>query len=85
MEFKIIWPDFADFQFSEIYNYYHTNISKQVAKMIAKNILSATQKLETAPYVGQKEDLLLDRSKEYRYLIYTNYKIIYSVDEKLIL
>jgi hypothetical protein len=32
--------------------------------------------------MGQKELLLNNREKSYRYLIHTNYKIIYSVLEK---
>lgn len=31
----------------------------------------------------QIEDLLIDRENTYRYLICKNYKIIYSVDQKL--
>lgn len=81
MSFKVIWSSFAEHQFVEIQNYYLSNISEQLAKKIAKNILLATQQLETTPYIGQIEDLLIDRSIEYRYLVYTNYKIIYSIEE----
>lgn len=31
----------------------------------------------------QIEELLIDRPNEYRYIVYKNYKIIYSIDYKL--
>ena len=81
MSFNVIWSNFAELQFANIHNYYLRNISEHVAKSISKNILLAVKKLETTPYVGQKEDLLKGRVIEYRYLVYSNYKIIYSVEE----
>jgi plasmid stabilization system protein ParE len=83
MLFRVIWSEFAEIKFVEIQEYYLTNISEKIAKKIAKNILLATQQLEKTPYLGQKEELLLDRDIEYRYLVYTNYKIIYSVEEHI--
>jgi hypothetical protein len=32
------------------------------------------------PLIGQKEELLKQREIHYRYLIFKNYKLIYSVD-----
>ena len=62
--------------------YYHKNISIITAKKIVQSILPETTRLEKDPFVGQIEDLLIDRKIKYRYLIFTNYKVIYSVDEK---
>ncbi|MCF6294462.1 MAG: type II toxin-antitoxin system RelE/ParE family toxin [Flavobacteriaceae bacterium] len=81
MILKVIWSDFAEKQLDEIFEYYFKNISNRTAKKIAGNILLETKKLGKTPFIGQMEDLLIDRNTEYRYLIYTNYKIIYSVDE----
>jgi len=47
-----------------------------------QKLLSETIILENTPFIGQIENLLTDRKIVYRYLICTNYKIIYSVDEK---
>ena len=35
------------------------------------------------PLIGEKEELLEDRKQNYRRLIVTNYKIIYSLNEKV--
>jgi len=82
MKLKVIWSDFAEKQLDEIYEYYQLKISAITAKKIAVGILSQTEILEENPYLGQRENLLINRKIEYRYLIYTNYKIIYSVDEQ---
>ncbi len=66
----------------KFFEYYFNNISRRTAKKIAQNILIETEKLQSSPFIGQLEELLKDRKIEYRYLIFTNYKIIYSVDEQ---
>jgi hypothetical protein len=40
--------------------------------------------LENNPFIGNKEPLLENREKEYRYLLEGNYKIIYSVDGNIV-
>lgn len=45
-----------------------------------KGIISEPNKLINAPEIGQEEELLQDRAIEYRYLIFKNYKLIYSID-----
>ncbi len=82
MKLKVVWSDFAEKQLDEIYEYYLTQISAITAKKIAQSILSQTEVLKDNPYLGQKENLLINRKIEYRYLVYTNYKIIYSIDEQ---
>jgi len=82
MKLKVIWSDFAEKQLDEIYEYYLTKISVITAKKIAQSILSQTEVLKDNPYLGQKEKLLINRKIVYRYLVYTNYKIIYSIDEQ---
>nr|WP_264554426.1 hypothetical protein [Flavobacterium sp. N1861] len=34
------------------------------------------------PEIGQEESLLKQRSVHYRYLVFKNYKIIYSIDNE---
>ena len=66
----------------EIFEYYAENIGKITAQKIIFNILLNTEKLEKNPFIGQVEDLLNNRKIKYRYLISTNYKIIYAIDEE---
>lgn len=45
-----------------------------------KEIISEPEKLIKAPFIGQEEELLKQRKIGYRYLVFKNYKLIYSVD-----
>jgi len=83
MSFEIIWSDFAESQLDDIYQYYTENVSLKVAKNILYGILKAPDKLIKNVEICQIEDLLVEREEQYRYLVYNNYKIIYSVNQKL--
>ena len=50
-------------------------------KKIVSGIIKSTQSLKNDPFIGQVEPLLNERVETYRYLVFKNYKIIYSVDE----
>lgn len=80
MKLEIIWSDFAEKQLDGIFEYYNENASTKVAKRLIKNLLNEPTILIKNPFIGQMEDLLQDRTTTYRYLIFKNYKIIYSVD-----
>jgi plasmid stabilization system protein ParE len=80
MRLKIIWSEFVETQLDEIYEYHEEEVNERVAKKITKGIINEPQKLVKSSFIGQEEELLKERKTEYRYLIYTNYKIIYSVD-----
>ena len=82
MTLKIIWSEFAEFQLDEIYEYYEKKASPKIAKKLIKEIVDEPKKLITAPQIGQEEELLKDREIQYRYLVYKNYKLIYSVDRE---
>ncbi|SDY16303.1 Plasmid stabilization system protein ParE [Lutibacter oricola] len=80
MTLKIIWSEFAETQLDEIYEYYEKKASSNVAKKLVKGIINEPIKLLNTPKIGQKEELLQQRKINYRYLIYKNYKLIYSID-----
>ncbi|PQJ79137.1 type II toxin-antitoxin system RelE/ParE family toxin [Polaribacter porphyrae] len=82
MEFEIVWSDFAETQLDEIYNYYKNKASKSVATKLLRGIIQEPNKLIKSSLIGQKEELLKQRENVYRYLIFKNYKIIYSVDNE---
>lgn len=77
----MIWSAFAERQLDEIFLFYSEKASVKVATKIVRDLLSAPKKLIKTPYIGQVEELLSERSESYRYLVFTNYKIIYSIDE----
>ncbi len=80
MGFRIIWSDFAENQIDKIYLYYKNKVNISVASKLVKEIINAPQKLLKSPNIGQQEDLLNERDIKYRYIIFKNYKLIYSVD-----
>lgn len=82
MTLKIIWSKFAETQLDEIYEYYEKKASPSIAKKLLKGIINEPKKLIKAPQIGQEEELLKHRETEYRYLVFKNYKLIYSVDNQ---
>lgn len=82
MALKIIWSEFAETQLDEIYKYHEKKASPSVAKKPLKGIINEPKVLTKAPQIGKKEELLKHRETEYRYLVFKNYKLIYSVDHQ---
>lgn len=81
---KVIWSDFAIENLKDIFEYYSINANKKVAHTIRKQILDSTHQLKMNPESGQKELCLESLEQVYRYLVVTNYKIIYRVDNNQI-
>lgn len=81
MEYTIIWSRFSENQIDKIYDYYETRVNTKLAKKIVKSILSAPDQLIKNPKIGALESSLKNREIEYRYIVSTNYKIVYSVVE----
>jgi plasmid stabilization system protein ParE len=78
--FKILWTDFAINQLKDIFDYHLVKASTTVAQKLVQKIIDATIILENNPKSGRKEDLLVDRSQEFRFIVVKNYKIIYWID-----
>ena len=84
MELRVFWTDTARFQLEDIFNYYKKKASIKVARKLVKQIIDRTIQLEKNPDSGPKEPLLSDRKFEYRYLVESNYKIIYWIEDNYI-
>lgn len=83
MEYQIIWSEFSEQQIDEIFDYYEQESkSYDVALNIITKILLAPDILIHQPKIGQKEYSLATRNIEYHYIVESNYKIIYSIDNK---
>jgi len=78
--FKILWTDFAINQLKDIFDYHLVKVSTTVSQKLVQKIIDATIILENNPKYGRKEDLLIDRSQEFRFIVVKNYKIIYWID-----
>lgn len=83
---KIIWSDFSSDMLVEIFNYYKENASYAIAKRTKTNIFKATRQLIKYPISGQIEESLKHLGEEHRYLVESNYKIVYKqVDEGILI
>lgn len=80
--FEIIWSHHAENELDKIFVYYAEVASVSIAKNLIQNIISEPNKLRTNPQLGQCEEWLVHRSSEYRYLVFKQFKLIYSVDFK---
>ncbi len=78
----IIWPEFAEIQLDKIHKYLQYTANQKVATKLVLGIINETKKLIDSPFIGKEEELLKGRIKQYRHLIFKNYKLIYSVDEE---
>ena len=80
MELKVFWLQLAEDKLDDIYNYYKIKAGKKTAKKLVNGIVDQTIGLGKQPEIGQIEKTLAHRKIEYRYLVYTNYKIVYWVN-----
>ena len=80
MALKIIWSRFAETQLDEIFEYHKKKASPRIAKKLLIGIINEPKKLIKTPLIGQEEELLKHQDIHYRYLVFKNYKLIYSVD-----
>lgn len=81
MGIEIHWTDFAKKELKNIFDYHKKRVSYKLAKKITKEIIEKTKHLSSFPEIGVIEELLKDRSQEFRYLICKNYKIIYCLNK----
>lgn len=80
MGLAIYWTDFAKSEVKVVFNYLKRTENISFAKKFVSEILLEPNILSLFPELGQIEENLIQSSKEYRYLIYKNYKIIYWIN-----
>jgi toxin ParE1/3/4 len=84
MEIRIEWSELAERQLKDIFDYYSFEVSPRVARKIINGIIDRVFILGKNPLAGQKEELLLGSTEDFRYIVESNYKIIYWVKDNLI-
>ena len=82
MELEVFWSNFAKNKLEEIFDFYKLKASLKVAKKIVNGIVNQTIDLNKTPARGQIEDIFKDDDREFRYLVFTNYKIVYYINLK---
>lgn len=79
MELKLNWTEYSKNELRKIFLYYKSKSNLKTAKNKVVEISKEVLILQKYPFIGQKEELLVDRKQEFRYFLYANYKIIYYV------
>ncbi|OOV18605.1 type II toxin-antitoxin system RelE/ParE family toxin [Flavobacterium sp. LM4] len=80
MGLEIYWTDFSKKELKNIFDYYKEEASLNVARNVVLGITKEAAKLKKNPTIGQEEELLDKDSRDFRYLVFKNYKIIYWVN-----
>ena len=84
MEIRIEWSELSERQLKDIFDYYSIEVSPHISRKIINRILNRVTFLLSNPLAGPKEELLSDYPEEYRFLVESNYKIIYWNRDNLI-
>lgn len=82
MELVVFWSQFAEDKLKDIFDYYKVKAGLKTARKIIKEIIDLTYNLEKQPEIGPIEELLILRPEKFRYLVNTNYKIIYYINHE---
>ena len=80
MEEKVRWTIQASENLEEIFDFLERTSSSEYASKVIQNIYKKTEILNQYPKIGQIEFRLINRKFEYRYLIFSHYKVIYFLD-----
>lgn len=84
--FSIHWTPFALECLDEIFEYIrHEAKSITPAQKFIQKILERTDQLKRFPLSGAKEPFLVKSGQESRYLVISDYKIIYQVENKKVI
>ena len=83
MELEIYWTDFSKQELKNIFDYYKEKATIKVAKSLVTGIIKDTAKLKKRPNIGQVEELLENDERNFRYLVFKNYKIIYWINTEM--
>jgi toxin ParE1/3/4 len=84
MAVTIEWSALAECQLKEIFDYYSFRANQKTAQRIVIKIIKRVDILYKNRYSGPKEELLLNDTKDFRYLVEGNYKIIYWTEQESI-
>src|SRR5690554_3469287 len=75
------WTDSAKSGLKSIFDYHKEKASLKIAKQIVKQIAEKADALSNFPGIGAIEELLKERPQNFKYVVSTNYKIIYWINK----
>ena len=76
---KVLWTKSALASLYDIYKYYKENVGITIVSKIRDFILSSTGQIEKYSHSGQLEELLKGLEGGHRFIVRSNYKIIYKI------
>jgi toxin ParE1/3/4 len=84
MEITVVWSDSAIMELQSVFDYLLTTANFKVAQKIVNSITDKSLILSENPRIGQIEELLKHRKDEIRYLVEGKYKIVYKIEESIV-
>lgn len=85
MEIIVLWSDSAQSDLRAIHDYYLEKANSKVALKLINSIIDKSLLLSNNPRLGQIEELLKHKNIEIRYLVEGNYKIVYVIEDLIVL
>lgn len=82
---EIRWTKTALNHLDNIFDFYCFTANEMLAQKIISEIIDSTEVLKSTPKIGQKEELLIDFEKTFRYIVSRHTKIIYRIEHNSIL
>jgi plasmid stabilization system protein ParE len=79
MSHRIIWTSFAQFQLNLVYEFAY-ELSPTYADKVILGIDQSIQQLTEFPLSGTIEPRLVSMADEYRFVLYSYFKVIYRVE-----
>ena len=76
----IYWTDFAKNELKNIFDFHRKKVNLKIAQQIVRQIVKSADALQKFPEMGAIEKLLQEQPESFRYIVSTNYKIIYWVN-----
>ena len=80
LKLKLNWTVFARGELHKIFQYHKNNSNLKTAINKVEEISKQVLVLEKFPFIGQKEELLVDSKHDFHYFLYENHKVIYYVN-----
>lgn len=81
MALKVYWTDFAKRELQRVFDYHKKQVSLKIARQITEKIVKKAESLSDFPQMGAVETALDSKSYIFRYVVSTNYKIIYRIND----
>lgn len=83
MEIEIYWTDFVKTELNKIFDYYHQRVNLKLARKLTTQIVLDTGILKAFPEIGAREENLKLRPEKFRYIVSSNYKVIYWLNNEI--